>query len=60
MFKKLKLILSIFLFINFFDLSLAKENFFVEAKNKFNERTELGKELALYNILVTKKYNSDN
>ena len=38
MFKKLKLILSIFLFINFFDLSLAKENFFVEAKNKFNEK----------------------
>ena len=38
MFKKLKLILSIFLFINFFDLSLAKENFFVEAKNKFDEK----------------------
>ena len=38
MFKKLKLILSIFLFVNFFDLSLAKENFFVEAKNKFNEK----------------------
>jgi len=28
-------------------------------KNKFNERTELGKELALYNILITKKFNSD-
>ena len=38
MFKKLKLILSIFLFINFFDLSLAKENFFAEAKNKFDEK----------------------
>ena len=38
MFKKLKLILSIFLFVNFFDLSLAKENFFVEAKNKFDEK----------------------
>ena len=38
MFKKLKLILSIFLFVNFFDLSLAKENFFAEAKNKFNEK----------------------
>ena len=28
-------------------------------KKKFNERTELGKELALYNILITKKFNSD-
>jgi len=29
-------------------------------KEKFNENTELGKELALYNILVTKKFNSDS
>jgi hypothetical protein len=28
-------------------------------KDRFNERTELGKELALYNILITKKYSSD-
>ena len=28
-------------------------------KNKFNENTELGKELALYNILITKKFKSD-
>jgi hypothetical protein len=28
-------------------------------KEKFNENTELGKELALYNILVTKKFKSD-
>ena len=28
-------------------------------KQRFNERTELGKELALYNILVNKKFNSD-
>jgi hypothetical protein len=28
-------------------------------KTKFNERTELGKELALYNILINKKFNSD-
>ena len=28
-------------------------------KSKFNERTELGKELALYNILINKKFNSD-
>ena len=38
MFKKIKLILSIFLFINFFNLLLAEENFFKEAKNKFNEK----------------------
>ena len=28
-------------------------------KSKFNENTELGKELALYNILINKKFNSD-
>ena len=28
-------------------------------KEKFNENTELGKELALYNILITKKFQSD-
>ena len=38
MFKKIKLILSIFLFINFFNLLLAGENFFEEAKHKFNEK----------------------
>ena len=38
MFKKIKLILSIFLFINFFNLLSAEENFFDEAKNKFNEK----------------------
>ena len=38
MFKKTKLILIIFLFINFFNLLQAKENFFEEAKNKFNEK----------------------
>ena len=38
MVKKIKLILSIFLFINFFNLLLAEENFFEEAKNKFNEK----------------------
>ena len=38
MFKKIKLIFSIFLFINFFNLLLAEENFFKEAKNKFDEK----------------------
>ena len=28
-------------------------------KNKFNENTELGKELALYNIIINKKFSSD-
>ena len=28
-------------------------------KQRFNERTELGKELALYNILINKKFNED-
>ena len=28
-------------------------------KKCFNEHTELGKELALYNVLITKKYTSD-
>ena len=28
-------------------------------KRRFNERTELGKELALYNILLNKKFSSD-
>jgi len=28
-------------------------------KTRFNERTELGKELALYNILLNRKYNND-
>ena len=28
-------------------------------KEKFNERTELGKELALYNTLVNKKFDTD-
>ena len=28
-------------------------------KNRFNERTELGKELALYNIILDRTYTSD-
>jgi len=28
-------------------------------KQRFNERTELGKELALYNIIINKKFSSD-
>jgi len=29
-------------------------------KKRFNEKTELGKELALYNIVINKKFNSDS
>ena len=29
-------------------------------KKRFNENTELGRELALYNILLNKKFPSDN
>ena len=29
-------------------------------KRTFNENTELGKELALYNILITKRFKSDS
>ena len=28
-------------------------------KKKFNENTELGKELALYNVIINKKFNND-
>ena len=38
MFKKIKLILILFLIVNFFNLLFAEENFFNEAKNKFNEK----------------------
>ena len=56
MVKKIKLILSIFLFINFFNLLLAEENFFEEAKNKFNEKKlEDSKFLFQRNIVFTPK-----
>jgi hypothetical protein len=38
MFKKIKLISILFLIVNFFNLLFAEENFFDEAKNKFNEK----------------------
>ena len=38
MFNKLKLILGIILFLNFTNLVIAKENFFNNAKNKFDEK----------------------
>jgi len=38
MFKKIQLILTIFIVLNFYNLSTAEENFFKEAKKKFDER----------------------
>ena len=38
MFKKIQLILTIFIVLNFYNLSTAEENFFKEAKKKFNEK----------------------
>jgi len=56
MFKKVKLILCISLFANFFNLSLAAENFFEEAKNKFNEqKLEDSKFLLQRNIVFNPK-----
>ena len=57
MFKKIKLILCISLFVNFFNLSLAEENFFVEARNKFNEKKlEDSKFLFQRNIVFNPKH----
>ena len=56
MFKKVKLILCISLLVNFFNLSLAEESFFVEAKNKFNEKKlEDSKFLLQRNIVFNPK-----
>ena len=38
MFSKLKLVLGIILFFNFFNLAISKENFFIDAKNKFDSK----------------------
>ena len=56
MFNKLKLILSIILFLNFFNLAIAKENFFNDAKNKFDEKKlEESKFLFQRNIVFNPK-----
>ena len=38
MFKKIQIILTIFIVLNFYNLSTAEENFFKEAKKKFDEK----------------------
>ena len=55
--KKIKLILSIFIFLNFFNLATAKENFFNEAKSKFDqEKHEDSKFLFQRNIVFNPKH----
>ena len=56
MFNKLKLILGIILFLNFFNLTIAKENFFNDAKNKFDaKKLEESKFLFQRNIVFNPK-----
>ena len=56
MFNKLKLILGIILFLNFFNLAIAKENFFNDAKNKFDaKKLEESKFLFQRNIVFNPK-----
>ena len=56
MFNKLKLILGIILFFNFTNLVIAKENFFNNAKNKFDEKKlEESKFLFQRNIVFNPK-----
>ena len=56
MFIKLKLVLGIILFFNFFNLAISKENFFIDAKNKFNSKQlEVSKFLFQRNIVFNPK-----
>ena len=56
MFNKLKLILGIILFLNLNNLVIAKENFFNNAKNKFDEKKlEESKFLFQRNIVFNPK-----
>ena len=56
MFKKIKLILVIFLFVSFFNPLFSQEDFFEEAKNKFNaKKLEDSKFLFQRNIVFNPK-----
>ena len=56
MFNKLKLVLGIILFLSFFNLTIAKENFFNDAKNKFEKnKYEESKFLFQRNIVFNPK-----
>ena len=56
MFSRLKLVLGIILFFNFFNLAISKENFFIDAKNKFNSKQlEESKFLFQRNIVFNPK-----
>jgi len=57
MFKKIKIIVNIFFIINLFNFALAEENFFEEAKKKFNEKKlEDSKFLFQRNIVFNPKH----
>ena len=57
MYNKIKIILNIFLILNLFNLALAEENFFDEAKKKFNEKKlEDSKFLFQRNIVYNPKH----
>ena len=56
MFRKIKLILVIFLFVSFFNPLFSQEDFFEEAKNKFNaKKLEDSKFLFQRNIVFNPK-----
>ena len=56
MFSKLKLVLGIILFFNFINLAISKENFFIDAKNKFDtKQLEESKFLFQRNIVFNPK-----
>jgi ABC-type Zn2+ transport system substrate-binding protein/surface adhesin len=55
--NKIKIILNIFLILNLFNIALAEENFFDEAKKKFNEeKLEDSKFLFQRNIVFNPKH----
>ena len=57
MFKKIKIIVNIFLIINLFNFAQAKENFFEKAKKMFNEKKlEDSKFLFQRNIVFNPKH----
>ena len=57
MFKKIKIIVNIFLIINLFNFAQAKENFFEKAKKMFNEKKlEDSKFLFQKNIVFNPKH----
>ena len=55
--NKIKIILSVFLLLNFFNIAVANENFFVKAKKKFDQnKLEDSKFLFQRNIVFNPKH----